>query len=264
MMDVTDILRDRMQESTGLSRMLTLSAALHVGLITALALAPKGLWTHAADSPRHVMTITLGGGGSGPQNGGMTSLGGRPVQVRIPPEEAPKREAVRPPAAKTPEMTLPKPGAKPLKATPVVPVRQAPDEARGRTPTHGNEVSSGSAVAETGARGQGFGLSTGGGPGSGSMLDVSDFCCPEYVALMLERIRSSWDQRAETSGAVIVRFTIERDGRITATTVEKPSGYAPLDISAQRAVLVTRQLPPLPSAFPNPSLTVHLNFQYQR
>jgi periplasmic protein TonB len=191
-------------------------------------------------------------------------LGGRPMQVQTPPEEVLKREAVRPPAAKTPEMTLPKPGAKPLKATPVVPVQQAPDEARGRTPTKGSEVSSGSAVAETGARGQGFGLSTGGGPGTGSALDVTDFCCPEYVALMLERIRSSWDQRAETSGAVIVKFTIERDGRITATTVEKASGYAPLDISAQRAVLVTRQLPPLPSAFPNPTLTVHLNFQYQR
>jgi hypothetical protein len=27
-------------------------------------------------------------------------------------------------------------------------------------------------------------------------------------------------------------------------------------------VLLTRQLPELPSAFPNPSLTVHLNFQY--
>jgi hypothetical protein len=27
---------------------------------------------------------------------------------------------------------------------------------------------------------------------------------------------------------------------------------------------VTRTLPPLPAAFPNATLTVHLNFQYQR
>jgi TonB family protein len=62
----------------------------------------------------------------------------------------------------------------------------------------------------------------------------------------------------------VVKFTIERDGRINQTMVEKSSGYAPLDISAQRAVVVTRTLPPLPTAFPNPTLTVHLNFQYQR
>jgi hypothetical protein len=33
---------------------------------------------------------------------------------------------------------------------------------------------------------------------------------------------------------------------------------------AQRAMLVTRQLPPLPAAFDRPSLTVHLFFEYQR
>ena len=45
----------------------------------------------------------------------MTALGGRPVQTVTPPEEAPKREAARPPAAKTPEMTVPLPNAKPTK-----------------------------------------------------------------------------------------------------------------------------------------------------
>jgi TonB family protein len=125
-------------------------------------------------------------------------------------------------------------------------------------------VQTGSAVAETSARGQGFGLSMGGGAGSGSTLDVADFCCPDYLVLMVERIRSSWVQQAEVAGTVIVKFTIERDGRISQTSVEKSSGYPTLDQNAQRAVVVTRQLPPLPTAFPNPILTVHLNFQYQR
>jgi hypothetical protein len=35
-------------------------------------------------------------------------------------------------------------------------------------------------------------------------------------------------------------------------------------LNAQRAVTLTKQLPPLPEAFPNPTLTVHLNFEYQR
>ena len=38
----------------------------------------------------------------------------------------------------------------------------------------------GSSIAETGAKGMGFGLSSGGG-GGGGHLEVSNFCCPEYL-----------------------------------------------------------------------------------
>jgi TonB family protein len=143
-------------------------------------------------------------------------------------------------------------------------VKEAPDSARGRTPTRGEEQAAGSAVAETGARGQGFGLSTGGGVGSGSRLDVADFCCPDYLTLMVEKIRSNWNARAGSVGEVMVAFTLDRDGRIGGVTQETSSGNAVLDLNAMRALVATRQLPPLPSAFPNPSLTVHLNFQYTR
>jgi len=51
---------------------------------------------------------------------------------------------------------------------------------------------------------------------------------------------------------------------ITGAEVEKTSGYTALDIAALRAVLGARQLPPLPAGYPNPSLGVHLNFQYTR
>ena len=39
--------------------------------------------------------------------------------------------------------------------------------------------------------------------------------------------------------------------------------FVALDYAAQRALLLTR-LPELPAQFPNPSLTVHVTFQYQR
>ncbi len=142
-------------------------------------------------------------------------------------------------------------------------MKQAPDEARGRTPTKGAQITPGTAVAETGARGQGFGLSTGGGPGAGSTLDVADFCCPEYVATMVERIRSVWVWRQGAAGQTLVKFTIQRDGTTTAYEVERSSGSPVLDLAALRAVAQTRKLPPLPSQFPNPTLTVHLNFEYQ-
>jgi protein TonB len=263
-MDVTDVLRDRMQRPAGLQRMVSVSILLHGAVIVAMFLAPKGFLSPSAPPRRATMTISLGGGGAGPRTGGLTAIGGRPVQVQTPPEATPKREAVRPPAAKTPEMTVPLPNAKPLKAAPpAVPVKQAPDEARGRTPTRGAQTQAGSAIAETRARGQGFGLSTGGGPGAGMTLDVADFCCPEYLLTMSERIQSNWVQPAGNGALVTVRFTIQRDGTLTQIALQKGHPDPTLGLAAERAVQLTRQLPPLPAQFPNPTLTVNLNFQYQ-
>jgi TonB family protein len=260
-MDVTDILRDRMQEPAGLQKMISVSLLLHGALMVGLLLAPPGLLMKRVDAPRGIMTITLSGGGSGPSNGGLTSIGGRPVQVQTP--EDTKRDPARPPAAKAPEMTLPLPRAKPVKSSAAV--VKAPDDARGAAPTRGAEERPGTAVVETGARGMGFGLSTGGGPGTGSSLEVTgDFCCPDYVSLMVETIRRSWNQQAAVAGSVMIKFTIERDGTITQDSVEKSSGQYQLDTFARTAVQITRKLPPLPAQYTNPILIVHLNFQYQR
>ena len=264
-MDVSDVLRDRMQSPAGLQRMITLSVAVHLSVAAALIVARGGLLTHTDEAPKTVMTISLGGS-VGPENGGMTSMGGRPVQVATPPDEAQKREAVRPPAAKTPEMTVPVLNAKPLtKAPPAATVvKQAPDEARGRTPTKGKEPAFGSAIADTGLRGQGFGLSTGGGAGSGSSLEITgDFCCPDYLATMITRIRSAWDQNQGVTGTSLIRFTIKRDGSIDNATIFTPGSAATLDRAALRAVLATKTLPPLPDAFTNPTLTMRLSFKYE-
>ena len=260
-MDVTDILRDRMQEPAGLQKMVSVSLLMHGALVAGLLLAPRGLLMKAADAPRAIMTITLSGGGDGPPSGGLTSIGGRPIQVQTPEET--KRDPVRPPAAKAPEMTVPLPGAKPVKPSALS--VKAPDDARGRTLTRGAEEQPGTAVVETGARGMGFGLSTGGGPGTGSTLDVTgEFCCPDYVGLMVEAIRRSWNQQAEVAGSVMIKFTIERDGTITQQSLEKTSGHTQFDTAARTAVAITGKLKPLPPEYTNPTLTVHLNFQYQR
>ncbi len=41
-------------------------------------------------------------------------------------------------------------------------------------------------------------------------------------------------------------------------------GSQDLDVRSQQALLVTKTLNPLPAALPNPTLTVHLNFQYRQ
>ena len=262
-MDATDVLRDRMQQPAGLQRMLAVSILVHGALVALVTFVPGAWFTQRAREPRTVMTISLRAGTPGPESGGMTKIGGRPVQEQTPPEALKRPEAVRPPAARTPEMTVPKRGAPPIRSSPT-PVKDGLDTTRSRTPTRGAETSPGSAVADTGVRGQGFGLSTGGGSGSGSTLDVADFCCPDYLLFMVQRIRSNWDAKVDDVGEVVVRFTIQKDGRILDAALEKKSGYSTLDLNALRALVYTKQLPALPDAFPNPTLTVHLNFQYTR
>src|SRR2546425_5240872 len=163
-MDVTDVLRDRMQAPAGLQRMVAVSVAAHVVFGAGLLLTPARFLGRESAAPRTVMTISLGGN-AGADSGGMTQMGGRAVQVQTPPEEAAKREAVRPPAAKAPEMVLPRRDVKVSKTTPAPNVTQAPDDARGRTPTRCAQTATGSTSAETGIRGQGFGLSSGQGIG---------------------------------------------------------------------------------------------------
>jgi len=262
-MDVTDILRDRMREPDGLQRMVTFSIGAHLALAGIILIAPGRFLSRVTPAPKNVMTISISGAGEGPRNGGFTAAASQPVQTQAPPVETPKREPVRPPAAVTPEMVIPtnKAPVKPAK-TPSPVVKQAPDDARGRTPTKGAQPTPGSGLAPTAARGQGFGLSTGGGPGSGSTLDVADFCCPGYIATMLDRIRSSWQQNQGDHGVCIVKFTIRRDGQVVEPSVEKSSGSPILDMAALRAVAGTRTLNPLPAEFPNQTLTVHLNFEY--
>ncbi len=256
---VSALLLERGREPAGLRRMLGFSLALHAGVMALAVLLPAWRAASPRETPEAAMTITLGGGAPGPVSGGANPLGGRPVQTTEPPD-AKRPEAVRAPAPKTPAMTIPAPNAKPAKPAPET--KKAPTDVWGRTPTRGKEVQEGSAVAETGARGMGWGLSTGGG-GTGSYLDVSGtFCCPDYVRTMLALITQNWVAKQPVAGGVLTKYTILRNGTITDVQVEQSSGYVALDLAAQRALLLTRQLPPLPAAYTEDHLTVHLKFEY--
>ena len=76
---------------------------------------------------------------------------------------------------------------------------------------------------------------------------------------MRDTIAKNW-QPTSAAGTTMVRFVIERSGQITQAEVEKPSGIAEVDMSAVRAVRESK-LAPLPSAFNQPTLTVHLTFE---
>jgi protein TonB len=250
---VTEVLQQRARPAGGMESMVMLSLVAHGAVLAALVLG-AGSWRGTQTASREVMQISLSGS-FGPETGGMTPIAGRPVQQVA---ETLPRAPDRPPAAREPEMTVPAPN---VRAKP--PVRN-PVTTRGKTPTTGPELQPGAAVTQTGAKGAGFGLSSGGGQGTGAQLDVGNFCCPEYLVTMQELIRRNWNEKQPSGGQVVVRFTIQRTGTITDIVLEKSSGYAALDLESQRALSLTKQLPPLPAQFPDSTLTVHLSFQYQR
>ena len=109
-------------------------------------------------------------------------------------------------------MVLPDPKQKPR--TPPKPTAASKDP-KGTAVGKGFETQLGTAKVETGAKGQGFGLSSGGTGGDGGVrLDV-DFCCPEYIGDMRDRIIKNWNQNQRASGIVVMKYTIQRSGEIT-------------------------------------------------
>jgi TonB family protein len=252
---VTDVILSRAQDAERLNSTIVWSIGAHIALFVFIVFMPAS-WRGAVDEgPRTVMTISLGGA-PGPRNGGLTAMGGRTVQA--PPPEPVKRVVETPPAAKTPEMALPTKNARVVKPQP----REAPKEATARTPATG-EPQEGSTRVNTGARGQGFGLTSGGGGGTGVTVDTANFCCPEYLSQMVTLIQRNWDSRQQAGGSVIMKFTITRAGTIENVQVEQSSGFVAHELTAQRALLLTR-LPELPIQYPNQTLTVHMRFEYQR
>jgi outer membrane biosynthesis protein TonB len=252
--EVTDVIVARSRPAERLKAMTAWSVAAHIAAIVAILVIPT---TAVQQEPRTVMTISLGGV-PGPRAGGLTQAGGRTVQAVAPPE--PVRRAEPPPAPTRPAMTIPDPRAR---VRPQVKPEQAPKDATSRTLSTGEQPREGSTRVETGAKGQGFGLSTGGGGGTGVQLDVANFCCPEYLEQMIALIQRNWDQNQGVVGTTWMKFTIERDGAIVMPQLERSSGFFALDNAAQRALALAK-LTPLPAPFPNPTLTVHIQFKYSR
>jgi TonB family protein len=80
---------------------------------------------------------------------------------------------------------------------------------------------------------------------------------------MITLIQRNWQSNQAVAGSVLMKFTITRAGTIENVQVEQSSGFLAHELTAQRALLLTR-LPELPIQFPNQNLTVHMRFDYQR
>ena len=89
-----------------------------------------------------------------------------------------------------------------------------------------------------------------------------------YAQSMVSKIRVNWYAnmpqiiRTGMKGQVTIRFTIQRDGRITDLEILKSSGVPPYDFAAKKAIELSSPLAPLPKDFPNPSERVTAMFFY--
>jgi TonB family protein len=92
----------------------------------------------------------------------------------------------------------------------------------------------------------------------------------DYAQSMVSRIRVNWYAnmpqliRTGIAGVVTIRFTIQRDGRLTDVMILKSSGHPPYDFAARKAIELSSPLNPLPKDFPNPNERVTAMFYYNR
>jgi TonB family protein len=115
---------------------------------------------------------------------------------------------------------------------------------------------------DTGARGEGAGLSLSPGVTPGEPDDLKDFCCKDYLTELTGAIASHWQKNTPERGTTTIKFTILRDGSIVNDAVETSSGFGSLDRLAQSALRLTKQLRPLPAQYPHDTLTIHMVFQF--
>jgi TonB family protein len=90
-----------------------------------------------------------------------------------------------------------------------------------------------------------------------------------YVNAITRAISNNWlksmvDSRVQKAPRVYLTFSIARDGRISDVEVQQSSGVPSLDRSAQRAVLASDPLPPLPADYRGSDINVRFYFEYSR
>jgi TonB family protein len=257
---VSDILQSRKREPGGLKQTAVISLAAHAVAVAIVLMIPS-VMPRPARSPRVMMSISLGGS-PGPNTGGMQMIGGKPIQAAQPSTDPQIAKPIQPSVAVTPPaMALPDPKQKPR--TPPKATATSKDPA-GTAVGKGFETRAGTAKVDTGAKGEGFGLSTGGTGGDGGIKVPGNFCCPEYLVDLRDRITKNWNQNQKIAGNVVMGFTIQRNGQITDIEVIKTSGNTILDLAAQRALINTRMLAPLPAGYSPQRLPVELVFEYIR
>ena len=113
-------------------------------------------------------------------------------------------------------------------------------------------------------KGEGYEVSLGGGLGS-AYVEGGNFESSYYLDIAFGKIRGNFSNPLRQTTFPIrttVYFKILKDGKIAEPVVEAPSGVAPFDQAALRAVISSDPLPPLPQEYKGEWLGIHLEFEF--
>jgi TonB family protein len=169
-------------------------------------------------------------------------------RIEKPPEEVPKpsEKAVLLPSKEEKKKPTPpaisRPGKPPV-ATPAVNLPSGEDE----TPA--------SAAAQAAGAGGTAGI-------GGFKIDQADFKYPLYIDRMVAIMSMNWFKPAQVVQTnPVVHFRIQRDGTITDVEFVKRSELPFVDRAAERAVLASSPLPPLPADYSGSHLGIQVVFE---
>lgn len=252
---VSDFFGAPSSDGAGFTRAVRWSFGIHLAAIVLLVVVPRD-WITTERPQDNVMVLELGGS-PGPSISGRTAAGNRTVEEIT---EARRPQPIQPNVSPPDVMTIPQ--REPVRVQPPPPPRQERQTATTpRPPAAGRELNQGNTAVETGSRGQGEGLSSGGGGGTSAAFDVN-FCCPGYIDLLRGQVDQVWNKNLPERGTTILQFTIVRSGAIQDVQVLRSSGSNLLDREAIRAVGRVR-LPELPLEWTEPTLGIRLTFPYE-
>ncbi len=253
---MTTTLSLRRPGADGPARMIAWSLAIHAIGVMGLFLVPRG-WLVNRQLPPKLMTVSLGS--AGVKTGGMNPVGAQRVDEVAPPPKRPEtKNAVQP----QPETAIAVPKTPPKVIPPKSSVT-SPAVMTKRPPVTGEQVTPGPSRAYTGSTTQTTGLAIGGGAGGAETSLPADFCCPEYIAELIRRITANWENKQPETGTTVMKFVINRDGSFSKPELETSSGSVLLDLKA-RAAFDRLRIDPLPRAYSEDKLTIHLRFPYVR
>jgi TonB family protein len=104
----------------------------------------------------------------------------------------------------------------------------------------------------------------GGGMRGQVAVDDKNFEFAYYLQQVRVMIARNWAPPAGVPAGTRaeVYFRVGRDGSLTAPRLETSSGNDYFDQTAQRAVIVTGHLPPLPLGYSGADLGIHFGFEY--
>lgn len=231
---VSEILRGRRDEPTPWAPAVAAALALHLAVALATLVAPA--------HPRRPLTLP--------------SVRVRPaVEIAPATTSQPAAPVAAPPAVTAAPRTAAPPAAPRRDAKP----RRAPSPARS-APAAGPVATAdtsppsspvGSAAVQAG------GISVGAGTTDASPA----FPYQYYLDRLLSLIQGNWFRPAVPPGTSCrVRCRISRAGTLLEAGIEASSGYPAYDRAALRAVYAGAPYPPLPEAFGDRELTLHLEF----